>query len=109
MTLKNNHVVFSILTKNEQKEFDRTFAGRKIKQLELMINNIDYSKIQPNPQNFYMIRFVLNIAEKLFPVFVKELDRTTKVCKKMKSSGINSSINNLNPYFLKQLSDIVSH
>lgn len=109
MTLKNNHVVFSILTKNERKEFDKTLAGRKIKQLELMINNIDYSKIQPNPENFYMIRFVLNIAEKLFPVFVKELDRTTKVCKKMKSKGINPGINPLNVSFLKKLSDIVSH
>jgi len=107
MTLKKeNKIIFSILTKNEQKEFDRTVAGQKIKKLEKIINNIDYSKIQPNPENFYMIRFVLNIAEKLFPVFVKELDRTTKVCKIMKSNGLEPV---LNPYFLKQLSSIVSH
>jgi len=107
MTIKKeNKIVFSILTKNEQKEFDQTIAGQKIKKLEKLINNIDYSKIQPNPENFYIIRFVLNIAEKLFPIFVKELDRTTRVCKMMKSNGLEPV---LNPYFLKQLSDIVSY
>jgi hypothetical protein len=96
--------VFSILTQNEQEEFNQTIAGKKIKQLEHMINSIDYSKIQPNPRMFYMIRFALNVAEKLFPVFIKELDRTTKVCKLMKHEGIQPVSN---PLFLKQLSDIV--
>jgi hypothetical protein len=103
---RNLELMDNIEITNEQKEFDRTIAGRKIKKLEKMINNIDYSKIQPNPENFYMIRFVLNIAEKLFPVFVKELDRTTKVCKIMKSNGLEPGVN---LYFLKQLSNIVSH
>jgi len=97
--------VFSILTHNEQKEFDQTIAGRKIKQLEYMIHNIDYNKIQPNPQMFHIIRFALNISEKLFPVFVKELDRTTKLCKHMKRERIQPI---LNPFFLKELSEIVS-
>jgi hypothetical protein len=97
--------VFSILTSNEQKEFDQTIAGRQIKQLEYMIHNVDYSKIQPNPQMFHIIRFALNISEKLFPVFVKELDRTTKLCKDMKRERVQPI---LNPFFLKELSEIVS-
>jgi hypothetical protein len=105
-TLKNKDVVFSILTQNEQKEFDKTIAGRKIKQLGKIIDNIDYSKIEPNPQNFIMIRVVLNIAEKLFPLFVKELDRTSKVCKIMKRDGVELISNSL---FLKKLGDIISH
>lgn len=98
--------VFSILTKNEQKEFDRTIAGKKIKKLGQIINNIDYSRIQPNPDIIYIIQFVLNISEKLFPIFVNELDKTIDVCKIMNRQGIQPISN---PLFLKELSDIVTH
>ena len=106
LTLKHKEfLAFSILTKHEQKEFDRTLAGRKIRKLAQMINNIDYSKIKPNPQMFHMVRFVLNISEKMFPIFVEELDKTTQVCKNMKKNGIEPV---LNPLFLRKLSTIVS-
>ena len=110
---KNNRIIrekdfpiFSVLTQNEQKEFDRTIAGRKIKKLGKMINNIDYSRIQPNPDIIYIIQFVLNLSEKLFPIFVNEFHKTIDVCKMMKREGIEPISN---PLFLKQLSNIVSH
>jgi hypothetical protein len=97
--------VFSILTKSEQKVFDNTVAGKRLKQLEQMIDTIDYSKIQPNPELFSTIRFVLNVAERLFPIFVQELDKTVKLCKMMERQHIHPVSN---PYFLKQLGTIVS-
>jgi hypothetical protein len=97
--------VFSILTKTEQKVFDKTIAGRRLKQLEQMIHNIDYSKIQPNPQLFTTIKFVLNVAERLFPIFIQQLDRTVKICKIMKGKGVKPISNQM---FLKQLGQIVS-
>jgi hypothetical protein len=103
---KGSHIpVFSILTKTEQKVFDKSIAGKQLKHFEQMINNIDYSKIQPNPQLFSTIRFALNVAEKLFPIFVQELDRTVEVCKVMERQGIQPVSN---PMFLKQLNTIIS-
>jgi hypothetical protein len=103
---KGSHIpVFSILTKTEQKVFDKSIAGKQLKDFEQMINNIDYSKIQPNPQLFSTIRFALNVAEKLFPIFVRELDRTVEVCKMMERQGIQPVSN---PMFLKQLNNIIS-
>jgi hypothetical protein len=103
---KGSHIpVFSILTKTEQKVFDKSIAGKQLKQMEKMINNIDYSKIKPNPQLFSTIRFALNVAEKLFPIFVQELDKTVEVCKMMEKQGIRPVSN---PMFLKQLNNIVS-
>ena len=106
VTGSNYHVpVFSILTKTEQKVFDNSDAGKQLKHFEQIINNIDDSKIRPNPQLFSTIRFALNVAEKLFPIFVQELDRTVEVCKMMKRQGIQPVSN---PIFLKQLNTIVS-
>jgi hypothetical protein len=103
---RGSHIpVFSILTKTEQKVFDKSIAGKQLKHFEKMIHNIDYSKIQPNPQLFSTIRFALNVAEKLFPIFVQELDRTVEVCKMMESKGLQPVSN---PMFLKQLNKIVS-
>lgn len=97
------------MTKTEQKLFDKSVTGKKLKQLEKMINNIDYSKIQPNPQLFSTIRFALNIAEKLFPIFVNKLDRTSQACKMMEHHRVQPISNPISNLFLKQLSDIVSH
>jgi hypothetical protein len=104
-SISNKIPVFSILTKTEQKVFDQSDAGKKLKQIEHIINNMDYSKIQPNPHLFSTIRFGLNVAEKLFPVFVKELDRTVDMCKRMERQNINLVSN---PMYLKSLIDIVS-
>ena len=105
LSKSSNVPVFSILTKTEQKVFDKSVAGKQLKQLEQMINNIDYSKIQPNPQLFSTIRFAINVAEKLFPIFVQELDRTVEVCKMMERQGIQPISNRM---FLTQLNNIVS-
>lgn len=92
---------FTILTKKEQNEFDKTLTGKRLKELEKILNDTDFSKIQPNPEMFHIIRFVLNIAEKLFPVFVVEFDKSIKVAKKMKDIPF-SDIN-----IVKQIKDVI--
>ena len=107
MTLKNNVdiPVFSILTKKEQYEFNKTTAGKKLKQIEEILKGIDYSKIKPNPHDFYIIRFALNASERLFPIFVQQLHKTIDVCKMMEKKKIQPISN---PLFLKKLNHIVS-
>uniref|UniRef100_A0A6C0D0P3 Uncharacterized protein n=1 Tax=viral metagenome TaxID=1070528 RepID=A0A6C0D0P3_9ZZZZ len=105
LTLKNKDIpVFSLLTKPEQKVFEKSFAGKQLNKIEKMIDAIDYSKIEPNPQLFSTIHFTLNVAERLFPIFVKELDKTVKLCKMMERQHIQPISN---PNFLKELGTIV--
>ena len=68
-----------------------------------MIDNIDFSKIKPDPTLFTIIHFTLNISEKLYPIFVSELNRTIAVCKIMKKEGVQPISN---PLFLNNLMQI---
>jgi hypothetical protein len=93
---------FTILTKKEQKEFDQTSTGKRIKELEKIMNDIDYSKIQPNPEMFHIIRFALNIGEELFPLFVAEFNESIKLAKEMKDLPV------LNPNIIKQIKEVIT-
>ena len=98
---------FSILTKKEQKEFDKTIAGKKLKQLKQIIDTIDYRSIQINPRIFYMTQFVLNLTENLFPIFVKDLDTSVKLCKLIKKENMEGIMHNHNR-MLEQIIDVAT-
>ena len=104
--ISKDYPVFSILTKTEQLAFDRTIAGKRIKKMRHMINTIDYSNLHPNPEIFYMIHFVLNVSENIFPIFIKEFNKTIDACKLMKRHQIKPITN---PLFLRDLKNIVNY
>jgi hypothetical protein len=97
---------FSILTKNEEKEFDKTFTGKKLKYLKKRIDSINYSNVPINPKLFYMTQFVLNLTENLFPIFIGELDRSLEICKKLKD--VDPALNKLHNELLEKIIDIVT-
>lgn len=97
---------FSILTKKEEKEFDKTLTGQKLKYLKKRIDSINYSNIPINPKLFYMTQFVLNLTENLFPIFIGELDRSLEICKKLKD--VDPALDKLHNELLEKIINIVT-